>query len=211
MATFINMIQYLQAVGVADVLLPFLLIFTIAFAILQKTKVLGTDKDVKRYNLIVALVMGMAVVIPHIVWGTADNVNIYLSNGALDPVKLINNSLPSVSVVIVAILMVMLLLGIFGMEFTGTGKMNGVILFFSFATVIYVFGTNAGFFGNGRFPRWLWFLADPGTQSLLIVILVFGIIVWFITKEDISDDERKRREENSWSKAIQRIGGDSGK
>jgi hypothetical protein len=202
------MIGYLQAVGVADVLLPFLLIFTVAFAILQKTKVLGEKPEVKRYNLIVALVMGMAVVVPHVVWGTADNVNIYLSNGAIDPVKLINNSLPSVSIVIVAILMVMLLLGIFGAELDLNGRgINVGILVFSFATVIYVFGTNAGFFGNGNFPRWLWFLADPGTQSLLIVILVFGIIVWFITKE-----EQKEKDENyEWRKYIKPITGGGGK
>ena len=38
-------IQSLNELGLSDVLLPFLLIFTIMFAVLQKTKVLGKDDE----------------------------------------------------------------------------------------------------------------------------------------------------------------------
>ena len=192
MASFYEMVGYLQAIGIADVLLPFLLIFVIAFAILQKSKILGdptTHPEVKRYNLIVALVMGMAVVVPHVIWGDGNMANPFLMNGMIDPVKIINNSLPTVSVVLVAILMVMLLLGLFGAEFNLAGQTNAAIMIFSLVTVGYIFLTNAGFLGGGRYPAWLWFLANPNTQSLLVVILVFGIIVWFITKEEKTEQK----------------------
>ncbi len=192
MTTFYDMVAYLQQMGIADVLLPFLLIFVIAYAILQKSKILGDTKEkpeVKRFNLIVALVMGMAVVVPHVVWGDTNPSNPYLMTGQIDPVKMINNSLPSVSVVLVAILMVMLLLGLFGAEFNLAGQTNVAIMGFSLITVGYIFLTNAGYLGNGQFPSWLWFLADPNTQSLLIVILVFGVIVWFITKDETKEKE----------------------
>ncbi|TKJ17573.1 hypothetical protein CEE44_03500 [Candidatus Woesearchaeota archaeon B3_Woes] len=45
MATaFGNVIEFLDKLGVYDVILPFLLVFTIVFAILEKTKVFGTEE-----------------------------------------------------------------------------------------------------------------------------------------------------------------------
>lgn len=162
--------------GVIDVLLPFILVFTIVYAVLQKSKILGSKQDAKKFNVILALVMGASVVFPHVL-------GVYPPMS--DPVVIINNSLPHISVVIVAIIMVMLLLGVFGSELNlGGTSLNSIIVVLSAATVIYVFGTSAGFFGNGNFPIWLWFLADPGTQSLLVMVLVFGLIIWMITKED---------------------------
>ncbi|MBI2652090.1 hypothetical protein HYX00_01375, partial [Candidatus Woesearchaeota archaeon] len=57
-------IEVLDRWRVADVLLPFLLIFVIVFAILQKTKILGDSK--KNLNVVVAIVVGLLVVIPHV-------------------------------------------------------------------------------------------------------------------------------------------------
>jgi len=39
-----GVIEFLTNLGIYDVLLPFLLVFTIVYAILEKTKVLGTEK-----------------------------------------------------------------------------------------------------------------------------------------------------------------------
>lgn len=51
----VGAIQFLDKIGVYDVVLPFLLVFTIVFAILDKTKVFGTEKikgvDEPRRNL----------------------------------------------------------------------------------------------------------------------------------------------------------------
>ncbi len=194
MATFQDVIFMLQDVGVADVLLPFLLIFTVVFAILQKTKILGKKDEAKKFNVIIALVMGMGVIFPHVL-------GYYPPTS--DPVTIINTSLPSVAVIAIAIIMVMLLLGTFGYEFGVSGNsINGGIMLFCFGAVAYIFGTNAGFWGNGQYPRFLWFLADPNTQSLLVVILVFGIIVWLITREDKKDDKSPK-----WHQAIVPIGG----
>jgi hypothetical protein len=176
MANFADGIIALQQMGVADVLLPFFLIFTVVFAVLNKTHILGAKADAKKYNIIVALVMGASVIFPHVL-------GVYPPQS--DPVNIINSALPSISVVVIAIVMVMLLLGVFGADLNLAGtSVNAWILFICAGTVIYVFGTSAGYFGNGRFPAWLWFLADPNTQSLLVMVLVFGMIIWFVTKED---------------------------
>jgi len=66
---FRNVIDFLVTVGVYDVILPFLLVFTIIFAILEKTKILGVEKDKdgrqwtkKNLNAVFAFVSAFLVV-----------------------------------------------------------------------------------------------------------------------------------------------------
>ena len=99
---FENALLYLEELGVADVLLPFLLIFTIVFAVLQKTNILGEDK--KNFNVIIALVVGLSVVIPHVL-GTYP--------AGMDVVELINEIIPQLSLVIVIFIMLLILTGVF--------------------------------------------------------------------------------------------------
>ena len=54
----------LEEMGMLDSVLPFILIFTIVFAVLQKTKIIGEGK--RQFNTIVALVLSLMVVIPHV-------------------------------------------------------------------------------------------------------------------------------------------------
>jgi len=63
-----EVIVFLDKVGLYDVVLPFLLVFTIVFAILEKTKVFGVEEiegkkiTKKNLNAIVAFVAGFLVV-----------------------------------------------------------------------------------------------------------------------------------------------------
>jgi hypothetical protein len=54
-STFRGTIGFFEKLGVYDVVLPFLLVFTLVFAILEKTKIYGTEKydgkDISRKNL----------------------------------------------------------------------------------------------------------------------------------------------------------------
>ena len=65
---FRQVLNFFDSIGLFDVVLPFLIVFTIVFAILEKTKVLGTeDIEGKRYtkknlNAIAAFVMAFLVV-----------------------------------------------------------------------------------------------------------------------------------------------------
>lgn len=72
-STFRNAIDFFVQVGLYDVVLPFLLVFTLMFAFLEKTKVLGYDvvkKEGTEYhytkrslNAMVAFVTGLFVVV----------------------------------------------------------------------------------------------------------------------------------------------------
>lgn len=172
--------------GLFDVILPFILVFTIVYAVLQKTKILGEKS--KNFNVVISLVMGLSVVVPHVLYGTGGT-DPYLSNGFIDIVKVINNALPNVSVVLVAILMVLLIFGVWGSKVKlGSNSLSGIIALFAFASVIYIFGSAAGWW---HLPNWLWVLNDPDTQALVITVLVFAIIIWFITKEEDKDKKKE--------------------
>ncbi|MBT3721419.1 hypothetical protein HOG47_07255, partial [archaeon] len=65
MGVFQQWVMGLESLGLLDVLLPFLLIFTITFAVLQKSKILGDGG--RRFNIIIAFVLAMSSIIPHII------------------------------------------------------------------------------------------------------------------------------------------------
>ena len=174
-AFFTEGLRTIERWGLSDVILPFFLIFTIVFAVLQKTKILG--KESRGFNTIVSLVLGLSTVIPHVL-------NIYPAEA--DVVNIINTALPNVSVVIIAVILVILIVGLFaGGEMTG--YTSGGIVVAAFIIVIYIFGASAGWW---QMAGWLDFLSDPDTQAVIIVLLVFAIVIWFITREKESSGEK---------------------
>lgn len=125
-------VRIMESWGLRDVMLPFLLIFVIFFAILAKVRVFGEDK--KRYNVIVALVVALLFVIPHVM-------NRYPSN--FDPVDIMNEALPNISIVIVAAIGAMLLIGVLGGQVTTRPAYltGGVIVIAAVIYTIFVYPT----------------------------------------------------------------------
>lgn len=187
---FPDMIRYMADIGVADVLFPFVLVFTVIFAIFQKVKIFGDAKEGKRFHVMIALVMAFAVVIPHVL-------NAY-PPGA-DVVDIMNSALPNVSLVIVAILMFLLMIGIWGIEFMG-GSISGWIAILALLVVGYIFASSAGW--APEVPNWLSFLEDPDTQALIVIILVFGLIVWLITKEPKKKEDKGKFDDSYFAKML---------
>jgi len=173
MADFTVLATYFQNYGIVDFLLPFVLVFTIVFAVMQKTKILG---DKKQFNVIIALVLALLFVIPHIT-GTYPL--------GYDPVQVMNESLPSISLVAVAAIMLLLLMGIFGASWA-EGAMP-IIAIAAVAFVIYIFGSSLNLWTG---PSTLFDWWTPETTQLMLIILVFGLIVWFITKEPKKPGEK---------------------
>jgi hypothetical protein len=103
----VKFVEIMESWGLRDVLLPFLLIFVIFFALIAKSKVFGEDK--RRLNLIFALVIALMVVIPHVT-------DIYPPN--MDPVEIMNEAIPNLSIVIVAAIGALILIGALGGQVT---------------------------------------------------------------------------------------------
>ncbi|MBS3176110.1 hypothetical protein J4457_02645 [Candidatus Woesearchaeota archaeon] len=167
-----NVFQSFQNIGLQDLWLPFALIFVLSYVALQKSGVLGDSKDAKKYNLAIAIVISLLVVIPHVT-------RTYPAGA--DPIDIINNAIPNVAVILVVIVMFLILIGLFGGKAGWTGSLAGFIVLASAVAIGWIFLRAAGYLQYGGAV--LNFLDNPETQALIIIILVFGLIVYFITKE----------------------------
>ena len=167
-----NFVMTLERWGLTDVLLPFLLIFVIFFAILQKTKILGEGK--KNLNVVVALVVGLLVVVPHVT-------NRFPPDA--DPVVIINEALPQVSLVLVAIIFLLILIGVFGQDMVMLGvTMPGWIMIISLGIILWIFGGAAGWWSSG-FDQFLEENFGSEAVAVVIMLLVFGVVIAWITTE----------------------------
>jgi hypothetical protein len=157
---------FLERYGFLDFLLPFILVFTIIFAVLRKTKIMG---EKKAYDVIIALVLGLLFVVPHII-------GIYPLG--YDPVEVLNQTLPSIALIAVAAVMLLILMGMFGTDFTKGAA--PIIALVSIAFIVYVFGAALNLWtGTIFFNDWF----SPDTIELAIIILVFALVVFFIVRE----------------------------
>lgn len=163
MSSFESFFQTLESFGVTDVLLPFLLVFTIMFAILQKTKILGTEK--KNFNVVIALVVALAVIIPHVTGNYPNN---------FDVVNIINAILPQIALIAVLLIMILILIGVFAPAYSGVIAAVGAIL-----VLLLFLGTTNWIYGLD----WLYDFFGEEFVSVGLIVLVFGIIIWFITSE----------------------------
>jgi hypothetical protein len=167
---FENFFVSLERVGFVDVLLPFLLVFTVIFAILDKTKIMGEGK--RNMNVAIALIFALIVVIPHVTGNFP---------AGYDPVLIINAALPSVSLVVIAVIALMILIGVFAHDRVMLGvTAPGWIGVLSVVTLVFIFGSSAGWWTSGVMD-WLDSIFGSDILAIVIMLLVFGIIIAFVT------------------------------
>jgi|SRR3989344_3933969 len=172
-----NFITTLNNWGLTDVLLPFILVFAIVFAILSRMNIFGDDK--KNINIVVALVLGLIFIMPHVTGNYPPN---------YDPVDIINGAIPGVSIVAIAVIMVLLLIGLFGWKQEGS-QVPWIIFLLAIVAVVYFFGSAAGWwYGWNSLSQFF----GEDAVSLVVVLLVFGIIIWFITSTGKSGTTGKK-------------------
>jgi hypothetical protein len=161
---FSNFMYWLEYWGVRDIILPFILIFTIFYAVLQRIQLFGEGS--KRYNVAISLAIALLVVIPHAT-GTYPP--------SADVVNIINDSIPEVALLVIVVVLLMMMLGL------GLGRAYGIaitgwIALAAAAILVLIFI-------SGITPLPILSYIDPSIQALIIILLVFGIIVWFVTRE----------------------------
>lgn len=180
-------LAFLDKLGVYDVILPFLLVFTIMFAILEKTKVLGMDEyDGKKYtkknlNSMVALVAGFLVI--------ASSKLVYA----------INNILGQVVLLLLLSVLFLLLVGSF-MKPTSEGVFLEKPWDMIFMIIMFV-GLVAIFLSNIRIDdgtSWLEWLIDQAVSggnttygaAFMLVSTVMGFMFW-LTYEPKKNDKKE--------------------
>lgn len=129
---FRGVVTFLEQIGVYEVVLPFLLVFTIVFAILEKTKVLGTEEiegtkyTKKNLNAIMAFVIGFLVV------------------ASTNLVRVINEAMANMVLLLLLSVSFLLLIGSFLKEdqfpvFLEKGPWRTMFMFIMFIGIIAVF------------------------------------------------------------------------
>lgn len=167
MTAFQNAIAFLGRLGVFDVVLPFLLVFTLFFALLEKTKVLGVDKDgdhtytKKNLNAMIAFVAGLLVV------------------ASADLVRVINNVLANSVLLVVFAVLFLMLAGSFyhDGEFDLSDSWKIFFMVFMLIGIIIIFLHATG---------WLYAVYDyltghidgPVVGSILLLGVILGGMFW---------------------------------
>lgn len=158
---FGDVIITLQEAGVFEYVLPFLLIFAILFAILEKTQVFGTDKT--NVNVVVATVIGLLVLVQP------------------DIIKTINLFLPRVSLIIVVILMFLLIISmIAGNTFSG---LKGHVFAIAVVVVIIAVIVALTLPSSGSFGFYLSQNDRDALLSIGLPMLLFFLVLGLITKK----------------------------
>jgi hypothetical membrane protein len=176
---FGGVIGFMMRLGVYDVILPFLLIFTIMYAILEKTKVFGTEKvgdtEITRRNInaMVAFVTAFLVL---------------ASSGIIE---IFNKALPRIMVLLVIAVMYLMLIGVFWNEkeeLKLSSKWKTFFMIIMFIGVVLVFAGSIETDSGESWLEWLFnYIAanwnSTTVSSIVLLIIIVGLIMW-ITAND---------------------------
>lgn len=186
---FATGIQFLDRLGVYEVLLPFLLIFTLVYAILEKSKIFGTEKigevemTKKNLNSMFAFVTSFLVV----------------ASSRL--VAAVNEAVANMTILLLLGVCFLLLAGVFH---TGKDELQlskgykNIFMVLMFIGILIIFlhalktpdGTPWLYFGWGFLVKNI----DTGAMGALILTILVVIIMGYITgkpKEESTSSEKK--------------------
>lgn len=162
MSTFRNALVFFDQLGVYDVVLPFLLIFTLVFAMLEKTKVLGKDNPARK-NL--SAMMSF--------------VSAFLVVASAQLVYVINKTIAMAMVILVMIILMMLIWGAFSKE----GEIELPSFYKNALMAITFFGIVLMVMWNLGWLQTLYAytsgnLSGPVVGSVFLLVIILGFMMW---------------------------------
>lgn len=177
-STFRETLQFFDKIGIYDVVLPFLLVFSITFAIFDKTKVLGTEEiDGKKYtkknlNAMAAFVIAFMVV------------------ASSKLVEMITEVSSNMVILLLLIVFFLLLIGAFykegeGVFLEGGWKIGGMIVMLIGIVAVFAqaikMDSGEGFLEFG----WKWLIDHLSSTAVASVIFLLVILLFmgYIVKE----------------------------
>ncbi|MBW3013454.1 hypothetical protein KY340_04600 [Candidatus Woesearchaeota archaeon] len=177
---FGGVIEFLRRIGFYDIILPFLLVFALTYAVLDKTKILGEERGEPRrsLNAIIAFVLGLMVV------GT----------GKL--VAVINQALANVVLVLIIVIFFLITVSVF-MEKDLLKIKDDYPKFFGFLIAVIVVVIVLIFMhALGWLQKLMGFLKGNWTEeyvATLILLIGIAIFIWLIARRP-SPEKGKEKE-----------------
>lgn len=184
---FRDVLTFFERLGVYDVILPFILVFTIVFAIFERTKVLGTEKvdgieyPKKNLNAMAAFVIAFLVV------------------ASSQMVAIINSAMPMIVILLFLGVFFLLLVGVFWSEkeevlLKGAWKILFMVIMFIgiMAIFLYSIPTESGM----PFLEWLMLFliknySTTAVSSIVLMIVVIGFMIYIIKEPKKEKSEAK--------------------
>lgn len=172
MVDFSAVISKLVSIGFYEVFLPFILVYAVIFAVLQKSKIFeggsSSADNAKNVNAIIAFVFGLFIV------------------ASIQVVQFIQSLILNAVIILIFILCVLILLGfIFGDNYTSIFE-NKIVKWVSAISIflvmlgilLYLLG-----FWNWLENQWRNFSSSDTISTIIILLIVIGVL-YFITKGD---------------------------
>lgn len=184
-----NVIDFFHRLGVYDVLLPFLLVFTVMFAILEKTKLFGVEGDKGQYtkknlNAMVSFVTAFLVV------------------ASSQLVAVITQVSAQIIVLLLLIVFFLMLVGTFykkediekkGVSLKGTWKI-GFMVFIAICLILIFLNAIETADGDTWLEIFWWWLAgaatDPSVGAIILIIVLIIFMLWVIKPSKESESEK---------------------
>ncbi len=183
-SVFRGVIQFFGELGIYDVVLPFLLVFTIVFAILEKTKILGMEEiegrkySKKNLDAIVSFVVAFLVV------------------ASTKLVAVINTALANIVLLILLAVFFLLLVGSFMKEGEGgflQGNWNYFFMLIMFIGIVLIFIYALGWWDT----MWDFFKFETGGEVVgsIILLVIIVLFIWYIVKSEPHEEGAKKEQE----------------
>jgi hypothetical protein len=183
-STFRGTLIFFDKLGIYDVILPFLLVFTLMFAILEKTKVLGTEtvdgQKVTRKNLNAMLSFVIA----------------FLTVASSSIVRIINETAANIVILLLISVFFLLLVGSFMKEGEGVfleGGWKVLFMIIMFLGVLLIFLSAIKYEGKS-WLRWVYdFLANfnnSNVVSSVVLIIVIVVFMWYVMRDQKSSSAK---------------------
>ena len=188
--------------GLQDLWIPFILIFALIFAILQKVKIFkkdvpasGTPPNViaahqigdKKINGILAFTISLILAPGHALRYYPPNV---------DPFNIIITFIPQSMIALVGLLLVLLLIGFVSPTTNRTFMNNTLVLIFVVIAVLAVLTSIISGIYPAFVPDWIRF--NPLLQAVVVVIAVMALVIWYITRDDTPTGQGTRETIQDW-------------
>ena len=157
---FSDMIKQLEQMGFYEVILPFMLVFTIMFALLQKIKLFG--QDTKNINIVVAVVIAFFFVrVPAII-------------------ATVNQFLPKISMIVIVLLMFLLILGVLGSG-ESTGWTGWYFLHWNGRRSAWNCMGSCHFSAGNQHSMVRWLVITSQDKAILLAVGIFVLLLWIFS------------------------------
>lgn len=152
---FENVVLFLDSIGFTQVVLPFILVFTLVFTFLEKTKVLGQEngKPKTKFNVMVSFVIGFFVI------------------AAIDVLNVINIIAQYIALIVVGAIMLAVILGILGVK-KKANAVKTVALIIVLLTGIYAFGV----FDLLNEQSLSQYVVTPAIAVIVFILVIFYLL-----------------------------------